>query len=299
MSNDIFNMNRFWRYFKTEFDAFVSRYGISLLVMSTMAVTTDMFNGLISFFLTGTWQGMIAPLRVMLFVIFATIVLMTSPAKLYGYVTDRKEGSAFLMLPASKLEKYISMVLISCVVVPFIFFVVYMGLDIMVCKIDGTCGISMFSMFTGAREFVDNFISGALLNQEGAAEMLNIFGNAKNAIFTPLLYVDDVIQLTLYFLLGALIFKSSKTGKTLGCIILLGLSLEVILTPVFALIGFNTFNTLSAAELNAMTPDQLISAMPAVNWTLHHVVLIDTLSDTLVNCLLLFFIWLRLKRIKH
>ena len=135
MENEVFNFNRFWRYLKSDFNAFVSRYGISLLVMSTMAVTTDAFNGMFSFLLTGQWVGTVAPVRYLLFAIFGIIVMFTSPAKLYGYLTDRKEGSAFLMLPASRLEKYVSMVLITGVVVPFIFCLIYFGLDIVVCMV--------------------------------------------------------------------------------------------------------------------------------------------------------------------
>ena len=70
MENDVFSWNRFWRYLKSDFNSFISRFGVSLLVMSTMAVTTDAFNGLFSFFLTGNWIGMTEALRMILFVIF-------------------------------------------------------------------------------------------------------------------------------------------------------------------------------------------------------------------------------------
>ena len=45
MENEVFSLNRFWRYLKSDFDAFISRYGITLLVVSTMPITCDIFTG--------------------------------------------------------------------------------------------------------------------------------------------------------------------------------------------------------------------------------------------------------------
>lgn len=295
MENEVFSMNRFWRYFKSDFNAFVSRYGITLLVLSTMAVTTDAFNGLISFIFSGNWIGMIAPLRFLLFAIFAIIVLFTAPAKLYGHLTDRKEGSAFLMVPASRLEKYVSMVLITGIVVPLVFGLIYLGLDIMVCMIDHTCGESMFSylFFTDFRSIFSGSVDTVEMEDWGE------FFNSMSSVFTPFLYLDDIFQTLMLFLLGALIFKTSKTGKTLGCLILIGLSLEMILSPIIALTALDKIRVLAESDINFYSSEMFCENFPLISWMMRHLVLVDTISDGLMNCLILFLIWVRFKRIKH
>lgn len=295
MESEVFNMNRFWRYLKSDFNSFISKYGISLLVMSTMAVTTDAFNGLISFFITGGWIGMITPLRFILFAVFAVIVLFTAPAKLYGHLTDRKQGSAFLMLPASKLEKFISMVLITGVVVPLFFGFLYLSLDAIVCMVDHTCGSSMFSYL-----FCTDFKSlmASSIAESDVTEWGSYFQNITSA-FTPFLYFDDIFQSLMLFLLGALIFKTSKTGKTLGCLILLGLSLEMLLSPVIALTSIDKIRVLSESDMNMFTTDMFSANFPFISWTLRHLVLVDTLWDGFINCVILYLIWLRLGKMKH
>lgn len=295
MESEVLNMNRFWRYFKSDFNAFISRYGITLLVLSTMAVTSYAFNGLIALLTSGHWFGTVAPIRFLLFFVLAIVVTMTAPAKLYGHLTDRKEGSAYLMLPASRLEKYLSMILITGIIVPLIFGLIYFGLDIMICMLDKTCGQSMFSLmfFTDFKSLFASTISSSEMLEWGTLM------NEITSVFTPFLYLDDVFQGLMAFLLGALIFKTSKTGKTLGCLILLGLSLEMILSPVIAVSSINKFQVMMESDMNAMTPAMFGETFPLISWMLHHVVLVDTVWDGMVNCLLLFLIWLRVKRMKH
>ena len=124
MENEVFSLNRFWRYLKSDFDAFISKYGITLLVVSTMPITCDVFTGVFSLMNMGKWEGLEVYSRLAFFVMFGMILLISAPAKLYGHLTDRKEGSAFLLLPVSRLEKYISMILITCIVLPFIFILI-------------------------------------------------------------------------------------------------------------------------------------------------------------------------------
>lgn len=295
MKSEVFNMNRFWRYFKSDFNSFIARYGITLLVLSTMAITTDAFNGLISLILTGKWIGMIAPVRYLLFALFAIIVMFTAPAKLYGHLTDRKEGSAFLMLPASRLEKYVSMVLTTGVLVPFVFGLIYFGLDAIVCMADPTCGTSMFSQL-----FMTDFNSAvaSFMNTAEDQEFAQVMSNISSA-FTPYLYFDDVFQTLMLFLLGALIFKTSKTGKTLGSLILIGLALEMILSPIMALTMVGNIKEIVNANNPDFTMAMFNDTFPFISWMMRHLRLVDTVSDTLFNGLILFLIWLRFSRMKH
>ena len=288
MESTVSANNGFGRYFRSDLSAAISNFGISLLVFSTMAVTTEMFNGLFTLMLSGKWQGMIAGLRIPLFFIFGIIMLLSSPAKLYGHLTDRKEGTAFLMLPVSGFNKFLSMVLITCIIVPLFFGVVYLSLDALVCLLDPTAGESLFSMI---------LLSFHIDFNEFFANTLPIF-NYK-AIMSPWLYMDDLVQTSLLFLLGALIFKKSKVGKTLGCLILIALSLQMITTPIMSLAMFDKIHMLSEMDNIDFNGEFFNTIFPLLSWMLRHLVLLDTIQDTLVNCLLLFLVWLRLKKMKH
>lgn len=108
MENDVFSISRFWRYLKSDFDSFISRYGITLLVISTMPVSCEVFKGVFSLMSRGKWEGLGVYPRLGLFALFGIIMLINAPSRVYGHITERKEGSAFLLLPVSRLEKYIS-----------------------------------------------------------------------------------------------------------------------------------------------------------------------------------------------
>lgn len=292
MENEVFSLNRFWRYLKSDFDAFISRYGITLLVVSTMPITCDIFTGVFSLMNMGKWEGLEVYSRLAFFVMFGMILLISAPAKLYGHLTDRKEGSAFLLLPVSRLEKYISMILITCIVLPFIFILIYLGLDVMVCMIDSTTDVSVFSFIYSLEDFKATL---AGVPVENLSRLLNNFGSLAN----PYLYIDDIIQVSLIFLLGAIIFKTSKTGKTMGSVILISLVFKLATAPILAYITNieNLYQMGNAGYLD-YTSEAFSNSYPFYAWVWSHLTLIDTIWDNILNCLLLFFIWFRLKRIK-
>lgn len=291
MKNDVFNFKRFGRYFVTDLRAAISNYGISLLVLATMILSIDLFVGAFTYVTTATgyWQGIGIGVRGTLTVIFAVVALISAPAKLYGHLTDKKDGTAFLMLPASTLEKYVSMVLICAVVVP----VIYLGLtsivDALTCLVDPTCGSSLISTYG---EFKEKFI---LEMQEAQAEVpINMNGILKMA--NPILYADDIIQWILFFLLGAIFFKKSKIAKTIGSVILLSMAVSLIFTPIFVL---STFGQILTDDPAMLTPEYVFENGTILGWTMNHLALVDTIQDTICNVALLFLIWLRLKKMKH
>ena len=293
MENKAFNMKRFWHYFCMDIRSAVRKFGITLLIFCTISLTTDLFNGLLSLALTGFWIGMTVPFRVMISVIFGIILLLVAPSKLYGYVTDRKEGSAFIMLPVSRFEKYLSMVLIAGIIIPTVFISSHLLFDAFVCKLDQTCGDSLIALISHKDALIESLNTGLVMETD--INGVELMGKLTN----PMLYYDDVIGTTLIFLLGALLFKTSKVGKTLGCLILLTLSMQLIMTPIMSLAIFSKYEMLSTMGLEDLSGDYFRNTFPILSWMVRHVVLIDTISDTLMNSLVLFLIWLRIKKIKH
>ena len=284
MKNDVFNFNRFGRYLVTDTKNAISRYGISLLVLASFSFAGYLLAGLCSSVLNGSWYSMPVAGRVTIFFFVTAIVLAMGPAKMFGFITDKKEGSDFLMLPASPLEKTISMVIISCIFMPLSFFAIYMSLDQVLCMIDYNCGDSLI---VSIHEF----------RFDSVAQTMKTIQSDENFMLThPIAMFDDIAQVVLTFLLGALLFKTSKTAKTIGCMILLSVVLVMIYIP---LITSGAFDVLKEGIINGMTPDEMLSQFPVMAWISRHMILTDFIVDTVVNVILFLLIWLRVKKIKH
>ena len=289
MNNDVLNMNRFGRYLVTDIKNAISRYGISLLVMATISVTGYLLAGFFTMIVGNGWHSLGLAGRFMMMAITTLVLTLSAPSKIYGFITDKKEGSSFLMIPASSLEKTISMILVCCVILPLVFFAVYMSLDQIICLIDNRCGDSLIVAINNGREMMlDAF-------QKISRETENIIPD-YSSFSSPWIYMDDLAQGFLLFLLGALIFKSSKSAKTVGCLILFSIALSMILSPI---IMHGAVERFKEAIENNMTPEELIDSFPFISWAISHAALADFISDTIVNIGLAIAIYFRVRKIKH
>ena len=289
MNNDVFNMNRFGRYLVTDIKNAIARFGISLLVMATVSVTGYLIVGFLTLITGEGWHSLGIMGRTAFLGITYMVLVLLAPAKIYGFVTDRKEGSEFLLVPASTLEKTISMILVCCIIMPFVFLAAYISLDQIICLLDSGCGQSLIVAFNEQRENL--LASFNTMNLSTG----NLLAGADN-FTSPWLYVDDQIEMFLIFLLGALIFKNSKPAKTIGSMILITIVLSMIIAPIATHGVIERFK--EAAE-NNLTADQLWNEFPFLTWTVKHAALVDTISDTLVNIGLSIAIYFRLKKISH
>lgn len=289
MNNEVFNMNRLGRYLVTDVKNAIARYGISLLVIATVSLTGYLLVGFFTMIVGAGWQSMPVAGRLFMMVLSFIVLTISAPAKIYGFITDKKEGSAFLMVPASSLEKTISMILVCCVILPFAFFAVYLSLDQIVCLIDAKCGDSLIVAINNGQ----NILTDAFVRI--SRESNNIVPD-YSSLATPWMYFDDVAQGFLIFLLGALIFKSSKPAKTVGSLILISIALSMITTPIVMHGAIERFKEAAASN---MSPEEIFESFPFISWSMKHAVLVDFLSDTIVNIGLAIAIYFRVRKIKH
>ena len=289
MNNEVLNMNRLGRYLVTDVKNAIARYGISLLVIATVSLTGYLLVGFFTMIVGAGWQSTPVAGRLMMMLISFIVLTISAPAKIYGFITDKKEGSAFLMVPASSLEKTLSMILVCCVILPFAFFAVYLSLDQIVCLIDAKCGDSLIvAINNGQNVLTDAFV-------RISRESNNVVPD-YSSLATPWMYFDDVAQGFLIFLLGALIFKSSKPAKTVGCLILISIALSMITTPIVMHGAIERFKEAAASN---MSPEEIFESFPFISWSMKHAVLVDFLSDTIVNIGLAIAIYFRVRKIKH
>ena len=292
MNNDVLNLNRLGRYLMTDIRNAVARYGITLLVMATISVSCYLLAGFFTLIVGDGWHSMGVAGRFLLFGISTVVVLITAPAKVFGFITDKKEGTSFLTIPVSTFEKTVSMVMVSCIIVPLAFFAIYLTLDQIICLIDHNCGLSILAILHEGRMNLANALSES-------SDFDFYFPQMMTALSNPLLYLDDIAQVCLIFLLGALIFKTSKPAKTIGCMILVSIALSMIFAPIFTFGALERFKELTASNDVNLTPQEVFDMFPFISWAMSHPVLLDSISDTLLNCGLFIAIYFRIKKIKH
>jgi len=290
MNNDVFNMNRFGRYLVTDIRNAIARYGVSFLLMATVSLTSYLLVGFFTMIIGTGWQSMEVGSRTMVMGITLVVLTLSAPSKIYGFITDKKEGSSFLMIPASSLEKSLSMIIVCCVIVPFVFFAVYLSLDLILCLIDSNCGDSLIIAVNSGQTFLTDIF------RKASMESGNLIPDYSSLV-SPWTYIDDLAQGFLIFLMGALLFKSSKPAKTVGCLILLSIVLSMIATPIFTHGAMEKFK--AAVENGNMTPEELFDMFPLISWCIKHAVLMDWITDTIVNIGLSIAIYFRVRKIKH
>lgn len=294
MKNDIFNFSRFGKYFASDIRTCRSNFGLSLLTIALLfPVATYFITTVFNFVINSVWDGPDMGLRVFVFAVAMLCMIITMPVKCYGRITEKQYGSSWLMLPASRLEKFVSMFLLTCIIVPVAGIVLYLGMDALICALDHTCGKNLIA---GGMELIRgmgdlqsltmNFVDENVTIEDAAAVQ-----EILKQVSSPWLYVDEIFAMTLPFLLGAVFFKSGKTVKTFLALFAISTAISIAATPLMTNWAMNIFNN--------MNDDPMAVLELFRNGFFKHLVLIDIISDTVSNLALMAGIWFRIKTLKH
>ena len=219
--NEIFDFKRFWTYFKYDLKQMWRNHSKAAIMIGGASAIFYVIWVMVSLVFTQHWSSPVIYARAAVCVLAFTILELYM-VRTYGYLTDKKPGSNWLMIPASKAEKFVSMLLMVCIVIPLLFFVVYFVLDGFLSVVDPTYGQALFTGFTGIYSKVI----------EGLTEL----GTESPISFTPssLIFpsIVGVFCNFLYFLLCGICFKKNKLVGAIA--ILFGLSLVLsLLTGIF------------------------------------------------------------------
>lgn len=293
MKTDIFNFRRFGKYFASDIKTCWANFGLSLLTIS-LIVPVILYVVLTAFnlILTSSWNGPDMGIRTFAFCLAMFCIVVTMPVKCYGRITEKQYGSFWLTLPASRLEKFISMFIMTCIIVPVAGIVIYLGMDAVICALDHTCGNNLF---TGGVELIRKMhdaqeITFNLMDEQMTVEDAAIAQQVVSQISTPWIYMDEIFGITLPFLLGAVFFKKGKTAKTILALFAISTATSIIMTPfltdwVVEITNANNAGTLMDSFFN--------------NGLFKNLVLLDTISDAAINIAMLTGIWFRIKTLKH
>lgn len=212
--NDTFSLKRFWNYFLYDLNNAKNRYGLSLVIVGFSAIILFVLSSVFSLIggdgIATTGSG----INITASVIAMVITTIMFPVKVYGDITERKYGSSWLMIPASGFEKFLSMALIVCVVLPACLFGLLTLGNVIVSFFVPDCGVvpKLYTVFT---------------------RQSDVFSNI--GLMCWLEWSENILAFTL----GALCFKTGKTGKTILCLFAFGILVMFAILLVFGGVGIN------------------------------------------------------------
>ncbi|MCQ2140791.1 MAG: hypothetical protein MJY83_00410 [Bacteroidales bacterium] len=266
--NKIFSFDRFSKYFVYDLNNAKNTFGISLLISGCLSIIICVFSNFYSLVFSQQLEGMHVAMSITALIAGFAIISIVSPIKIYGGITDKRMGSDWLLIPASTFEKFLSMLIILCVVIPVIFCILFLACDYflaLICKDYNPILTWASSTFGSLSELIDSEDGPSFTNAIYLAPWLN--------------YMEIVLP----FALGALCFKKAKVGKTIFVLWLLSCVFSAILaTAIFQVGDF----------------EQIINSFDPSKAELWVNLIINVIYIVVIGCLM-GGIYYRLKTIKH
>lgn len=274
--DNTFKISRFRKYFVYDLKRQWKNIGMLMLIFALFPIIFYMIymffaamfdGGLMKFFIGLEIDGPAGGTRFGVFAVMSTIFVMLFPSRAYGEITNKAKGSEWLMLPASRLEKFTSMMLISLIVIPLVYVVVYFLSDAFVCLLDKSCGDSLMSF---------------RINKEIGSSDFVIPANGFWIL------ASSIVGNAIVFLLGGLIFKK---WKVVGTVLVL-FALQMVFSGLLSVFITN-------ADLDWW-------GNWFADWTIRHADSIDIWLNAFINFWLLLILaicgtwsWFRIKRLQH
>lgn len=257
--NDIFNFRRFRKYFVSDIKTITANSGIGLLSLGIVPLyifIIRLFFGIV--FGTG-YLSVDARFGVFMLTVFLYVVW--APAACYGYITEKRAGSRFLLTPASTLEKVLGMLANMLFVFPLAIFSTYFVADILTTLVSGHAFSE--TLIAGIRQF----------------DFKSLF--SLTYWDTVIVNASSFISNILAFLLGALYFKKAKIAKTVLVIIGIG-----IIVSVFGLSWVK--DSIYDISLHSSDPNIMEYFME-----------VSLISNTLISLALCTALYFRVRKMQH
>lgn len=209
MSN-IFSFKRFANYLVYDLNNAKNNYGMSMLVIGLLPFITFAFSQLMAWIVSpeNLGQGFGVMIRIMTILMAIVVVELTAPSKLYGRITERRYGSDWLQIPASTLEKFLSMIVMVCIVLPLAMCILLLFSDTILALIfPARYGESIFAVLNGINLF-----------NVTITEIPDVTLHFNVIYICFLSWVNNI----LIFTLGATVFRKAKVAKTILVVCIIG-----------------------------------------------------------------------------
>ena len=228
--NNTFDWTRFCKVVRKDFNNIWRNAGTSLLIITLLPILA----WLLWWALSGIEEmPAIAPEVRWCFIAGSVLLAaMVSPSRMYRTANLQKEGIYFAMLPASKLEKYLSMLIFTIVVCPLLCFLGGMVLDYFLTLLP----FGPYNKWLWQTDYLADALDGYRALVAGEFPDVNQDTMLLVQVFTPWKVVLYALLCHLsyvaLFLFTNTIFKKHKVLQTLLWTWLISFVLNIILTPI-------------------------------------------------------------------
>ena len=268
MTSNVFDFNRFCRVVYRDLQRLWRTMGTTMLVLSLMPFALWLMAAVWGF-------TMPAEVRWAVVVILVLLASIMAPSRLYRTINLRGEGIHFAMLPASKLEKWLSILLYTLLVCPLLTLVAATALDSLLALLPGHA-------FEGYVWQVDLF--GLLFS-----ELADVgFSRPLFSLTALASYVEN----GLLFLMTATIFKKHKVLQTFLWLYALNFVLSLVSIPLMSLVDFISLSDGLTAWAESHSEEQLLSTF---NWLMAG----GCIADLLFAALFGWIGWRRIDRMAY
>lgn len=215
--NNTFNFRRFFKIFTYDINKSIKNYGVTFIVLSMMPILSPLIYGVLSLCFSFEWNvpGLIS--RCAIFATGLTVLILSFAPSVYGKITDKRYGSEYLMIPASPFEKFLSMTIVTGIVIPFAFTLSYGLMDLLALGLSLSEGESLLAFFFNHR----------------------VLGNEGVAIRMDAIFILSTCLYSLIILLGSIFFRKFKVGKTLLVLFVLSTLMSLLSVPLVNMIAGN------------------------------------------------------------
>ena len=228
--NNTFDWTRFCKVVRKDFSNIWQNAGTSLLIITLLPILA----WLLWWALSGIedMPAIVPEVRWCFIAGSVFLAAMVSPSRMYRTANLQKEGIYFAMLPASKLEKYLSMLLFTIVVCPLLCFFGGMVLDYFLTLLP----FGPYNKWLWQTDYLADALDGYRALVAGKFPDVNQDTMLLVQVFTPWKVVLYALLCHLsyvaLFLFTNTIFKKHKVLQTLLWTWLISFVLNLVLTPI-------------------------------------------------------------------
>ena len=277
--NNTFAFNRFKNLLLKDGKMYIRNFGTSLIVWCCLNAIFWIFNLLFG-------SETMPPVRFGMLCTWTALAMMMVPSKVYGNANLSREGVGFAMMPASSLEKFVSMFVYCAIVTPIVvFFGGYL--------VDAFLSIFPFGGFEKPiRLYSMNEIVQMINDSEGVARVGEMDFPIQQVfpigVMRTTLYAG-IIQWSAIFMLGNMLFKKHKAGKTIACY----LGISYLISMIMGLVFINReLMERWITKFDGMSTEQQIQWFQnATTWSM--------VVGIIIILLLLFFTYRKIKTQKY
>ena len=283
--NNTLNINRFGKVLKHDGLNFFPNLILTLAILWAIPVIVYLFAALMP--TNDTKDAFDAFSRVDLISTLANIAIIIAPARLYRYCNDSRKGIGYAMLPASTLEKFLSMIIYCVIVTPIIYVAGALAID------------SILALFHGPYEgfavsiYFDTFAKiNAVFQKDNIMldESFMLYYSSISQTFMLILSAIGTLTISSIFMFGNMIFKKRKTGKMLGILILLFIIFMIV---VINYVAHNEDIALYFQQMNDDNKEEIIKQI------IFRTMDITFFAEIIISALMLFGVYRKIKTQKY